>query len=327
MGPGALITGATGFVGSHLVERLTGEGWRVRALVRPTSDTRVLERLGAERVVGDLGDREAIRRASAGMDVVYHLAAVTWALDEGGFVRANVEGTRNVAEGLLEAGPRPQRVVYLSSYAACGPATPERPRRLADPPEPLTAYGRTKLEGERIVRSLEQQGVQVVVLRAPTVYGPGDRALLTYFQLTRWGLAPLPAGAAQRRIQMLYAPDLARALERAAQAPPGTYAVSEPTEHSWTEVVSTISRVLEKRPLRIPLPSVLVRAAAAVTETVGRLRGEAVPFNREKAREMLAAAWTCDLTGSEALLEPGEATPLEEGIFHTVQWYRSQGWL
>lgn len=322
----ALITGATGFVGSHLVERLADEGWQMRALVRPTSDTSTLERFGVERVVGDLGDREAIRSACAGVDVVYHLAALTWALDEASFVRANVEGTRNVADGLLRAGPRPQRLVYLSSYAACGPARPERPRRLKDPPAPIGLYGRTKLEGEEIVRSLEQQGVQVVVLRAPAVYGPGDRALLTYFQLVRWRLAPLPSGG-ERRLQMIYAPDLARALARAAHVPPGTYAVAEPTEHEWSAMVAAIGRALKKKPLRVPLPPVLVRAAAAVSETVGKLRGQAVPFNREKAREMLAAAWTCDLTGSEALLGPREATPLEEGIFRTVQWYRSQGWL
>lgn len=322
----ALVTGATGFVGDHLVERLAGEGWQLRALVRSTSDTASLERHGVERVVGDLGDREAIRRASGGVDVVYHLAAATWALDEAGFVRANVEGTRNVAEGLLRAGPRPQRLVYLSSYAACGPAPPERPRRLADPPAPIGLYGRTKLQGEEIVRSLEQQGVQVVVIRAPAVYGPGDRALLTYFQLVRWGLAPLPSGG-ERRLHMIYAPNLARALARAAQAPPGTYAVAAPNEHEWSEVVRTIARALKKKPLRVPLPPMLVRAAAAVSETVGKLRGQAVPFNREKAREMLAAAWTCELTGSEVLLGPEEATPLEEGIFRTVQWYRSQGWL
>lgn len=326
MSRSALITGATGFVGGHLAGQLASEGWQVRALVRSTSNTGVLERLGADLVRGDLGDREAIQRASAGVEVVFHLAATTWALDEAGYVRSNVEGTRNVVEGLLRAEPRPRRLVYLSSYAACGPARAGRPRRLDEAPEPLTTYGRTKLEGERLAGSAGAQGVEVLILRAPPVYGPGDRALLSYVRMVRWGLAPVPGGG-ERWTHMLYAPDLARALVRAATAPPGTYAVAEPVEHRWSAVIETIAQALGKRPLSLPLPPSLVRAAAAVTETLGALRGTAVPFNREKAQEMLAAAWTCDLSGSEALLAPEEATPLAEGISRTIQWYRSQGWL
>lgn len=322
----ALITGATGFVGRHLVERLASEGWELHALVRPTSDTSELERLGVRRWTGDLGKVDLLREACCQVDVVYHLAAVTAALDNAGYERANVEGTRALVEAVAAADPRPGRLVYLSSYAACGPAPADGVRGTEETPAPLTAYGRTKLAGEEIVRSLAGRGVDVVVMRAPAVYGPGDRALLPYFRLIRWHLAPIPDGG-ENRLHLLYVGDLARALAGAAGVEPGIYAVASPGVHRWADVVGTIASVMDRRPFRISLPAPLVRFAARITQGAGSLVGRAVPFNREKAEEMLASAWVCDLTGSEMMLPPDEATPLREGISQTVRWYTRRGWL
>lgn len=322
----ALITGATGFVGRHLSEALASAGWRIRALVRPTSDTARLRELGAELFPGDLSDREAIRRASEGAEVAFHLAAVTGLRGDTDFHRANVQGTRDLVEGVRAAEPRPRRLVYLSSYAACGPSEPGRRRTLQQEPAPLTAYGRSKLAGEQIVRELEQAGVEVVVLRAPAVYGPGDHAMLPYFRLVRLGLAPSPSGP-ERLLHLIYVGDLARALLRAADAPAGTYPVAEPVEHTWGGVVAAMAAELGRNPVRIPLPPALVRSAAAVTEAAGKVLGRSTVFNREKAREMLAPAWVCDLSGTGAVLPVAETTSLSEGLSQTVRWYTRQGWL
>jgi len=326
MGRVAFITGATGFVGRHLVPQLVESGWRVRTLVRPSSDTRHLERCGVELHTGDLGDRDALSRGVSGTDTVFHLAAITAARTEREYVSANVDGTRAVVEAILAGGPNRPRLVYLSSYAAGGPSLEGRPRTLNAPPRPLTAYGRTKLAGEVIARDGSLEGLEVVVIRAPAVYGAGGRDLLTYFRLVRWRLAPVPGGE-DRRLHMIFAPDLGLALRRSADVSPDTYAVADPVEYTWGEVVAAIADALGRSAFRLPLPPFLVRSVAAATETFGRAVGRAVPFNREKAEEMLAPAWTCDLSGSEVLLRPGEATPLREGIAETVRWYRRQGWL
>jgi dihydroflavonol-4-reductase len=322
----AFVTGATGFMGRHLVHQLTHHGWRVRALVRRTSDTAHLRRDGVEIVYGDLLDPASLAGQTDGSDTVFHLAALTSARTEQEYEAANAGGTRAVVQAILGADRAPRRLVYLSSYAAVGSATERGPRSMEEPPAPLTAYGRTKLEGERIAGEAEDAGVELVVVRAPAVYGPGDRALLPFFRLVRWGLGPRPAGA-ERRLHLVFAPDLALALRRAADAEPGTYAVAEPVEHRWEEIVGVIGAILNRRPLALPLPPFIVRTAARVAESFGRVAGTSVPFNREKAEEMLALAWTCDLAGSEALLPPERATPLEVGIRETVRWYLRQGWL
>ena len=321
----ALITGASGFVGGHLAERLSGQGWRVRALVRASSDTTRLRALGAELATGSLDDADAIAAAADGADTVFHLAARTTAPSAAEFHRANVEGTRNVALGAVRAGTRPRRLVYLSSYAACGPSLNGRPRGMEETPAPLTAYGRTKLEGEAAAREAQAAGVELLVLRSPSVYGPGDRAFLPVFRLARRALAPIPTGPV-RRLHMVYVHDLVLALANAADAPPGTYAVAEPVAHAYGELVDEIGRAVRGRtPLHVPIPAALLKVSGAVAERLGGVLKTGGVFSREKADEMLAEGWVCDLTGSERLLP--RATTLAEGTAETARWYRTQGWL
>lgn len=323
----ALITGATGFVGGHLAGYLVQRGWKVRALVRPTSDTARLRELGAELVAGDLDAADALAAAASGADTVFHLAGATTAPSEAAFRRSNTEGTRNVVTGVLRAGERPRRLVYASSYAACGPAVNGRPRRMDETPAPLTAYGRSKLAGEAEALAAAEQGVEVVVLRVPAVYGPGDRAsFLPLFRLVRRRLAPLPAGPA-RRAHLIYVDDLARAFARAADVAPGTYPVAGPRAHPFPELLEGIGQAVGAKPLRIPIPPAVFRAAGSVAGRFGDLLGGAGVFNREKAEEVLAEAWECDLSGSEALLPPDEAMPLGRGLAETARWYRTHGWL
>jgi dihydroflavonol-4-reductase len=326
MGRLAFVTGATGFIGRLLVEDLIAWDWKVRALVRSTSDTTHLRSRDVELIVADLTDRASLRDAVVSTDTVFHLAATNFARTEADYRAANVAGTQALVDAAVTSNPRPRRLVYLSSYAAVGPSDPTGCRSAELAPRPLTAYGRSKLAGEQVSKKAEETGLEVVVIRAPAVYGPGDRALLSYFKIVRLGIALAPAGA-DRKLHLVYGPDLASALRRAADVPPATYAVAEPVVHLWADIARTIATSMDRRPIRISLPSPAVRAAARATEAIGRLANRPVAFNREKAEEMLAPAWICDLAGSELLLPLAETTSLREGIDHTVRWYHRQGWL
>lgn len=325
----AFLTGATGFVGSHLAEALVGRGVDVRALVRPTSDTRLLERLGVERVRGTIADDATLARAAADADVVFHLAALTRARSVAAYDRVNAAGTRTLVDALRGGGPRPHRIVYLSSLAAVGPCVDGRPVQVQDPPRPLTAYGRSKLAGERAIANATDNGIEAVVLRAPAVYGPGDRDLFRFFRLASYGVLPVPRGP-ERPVQLLHVRDLVEALIAAATTPgaAGTYHVAEDRSYAWEEVARLIGRAVGRPGASvIRVPPTLVRLAAALGEAAAGTMGRTTIFNRDKARELLAPGWLCETERARRDLGFIASIPLSEGLTETATWYREHGWL
>lgn len=319
-----LITGATGFVGSHLIEALSERGATARALVRETSDVSLLERHGIVRVIGDLSDREALTRAVADAEVVLHVAAATRALGAAAFHDVNEGGTRRLLDA-MEAGGGGRRLVYLSSLAAVGPAR-GRPVRPGDEPRPITAYGRSKLAGER--EALARAAIRTTVLRPPAVYGPRDRDLLTFFRAARRGVLPV-LGSPDRRLQMIHAADLARAIIRAAESPEaaGVFHVAEPVVYRWDEVLDRMGAAVGRDGVRIPVPATVLKGAAAISEAVARLRGRPAIFDRDKALELLADDWVCETDAARQALRFEASIPLAEGLAETAGWYRAHGWL
>ncbi len=319
-----LVTGATGFVGSHLVEVLAEAGVGVRALVRRTSRTAALEALGVERVEGALEDPASMARAAAGTDVVFHLAALTRARNRDEFFRANAEGARSAARAAAEAGAR---LVFLSSLAAAGPSPDGRRVVESDPPRPITQYGRSKLAGEEACNSVGG-ALEVVVLRAPAVYGPRDRDLFRFFSMAARGVIAMPAGP-ERWLQLIHVRDLARALVCAGQAsrPGRLYHVADTRAYGWTEVAALVAEAVGGRVRVVRVPAALVSAAAGASELGARLLGRATIFNRDKARELLAPSWLCETGAAERDLGFVARTSLARGLKETAEWYRSRGWL
>ncbi|HET9982791.1 MAG TPA: NAD-dependent epimerase/dehydratase family protein [Longimicrobiales bacterium] len=321
-----LVTGATGFVGSHFVEALARSGSRVRALVRASSRTDTLRRTGAEIVCGTLDDPALLRHAVDGVDVVYHLAALTKARTADEYRRVNVEGSRALVEAAAAASAR--RFVYLSSLAAVGPSYDGRPVSTADVPRPLTQYGRTKLAGEEACRAFADT-LEVVVLRAAAVYGPRDRDLYRFFSMAARGVLAIPGGP-DRPTQLVHVHDLVDALVRAGSAPSpteGVYHVAEARAYPSVEVARLIAQAVG-RPVRLlRVPPRMLSAAAAVSELGAGLVGRATIFNRDKARELLAPGWLCETLAAERDLGFVARTALPEGLKETAAWYRASGWL
>jgi nucleoside-diphosphate-sugar epimerase len=271
-------------------------------------------------------DRGSLERAMSGVHVALHLAALTRARNEDEFRTVNEGGTRRLVEAATESGTC-HRLVYVSSLAAAGPATRDRPVTAFDEPHPLTAYGRSKLAGERICEAVQDE-IQTIILRPPAVYGPRDKDLLPFFKLAAAGILPAPTGP-RRRLQMIHAADLAQGILAAAfsDRARGVYHVAEATAYTWEEILELMARAVGKSGRVVPVPRPLLDAVGAFMGKWGRLTGEPQIFDRDKVRELLAPGWLCETAGARRDFGFSATIPLEEGLVKTVAWYRDRGWL
>ena len=320
----ALVTGATGFVGRHLVDALVQAGDTVTALVRSPEKAGLLGRGGVRLAPGHLGSLEALRSAVHGQEVIYHVAGLVAARNEAGFLAVNRDGTLRLLEAAAEAG-RP-RIVLVSSLAAAGPAP--RGSRLSgdEEPHPVTAYGRSKLAGERVVR---RAGLPWVIVRPPAVYGPFDTEMLRVFRAVKLGMVPV-FGDGSQELSLVYGPDLGRALAAAGRTPAAEGQILYPCHPevvTTASLVGTVAGAMTRKTRLVPLPRWVAWSALGIIGTVARLTGRATVLTPDKAREFFAPAWTCDpaplttLTGWKAEFD------LARGAAATSAWYRERGLL
>lgn len=318
-----LVTGATGFLGSHLAELLVREGHQVKALVRKTSKTDLLEALGAELHHASLEGGEGLDEAVADVDAVVHGAGLVKARTVGEFSEVNEGGTRNLLEATKRSRPGVRRFVYVSSLAAYGfRAHPEAE------PEPVTHYGRSKRAGERAVREAAGE-LPVTIIRPPAIYGPRDTEMYNFFKMigTR---TKVFMGSSENKLSLIYGPDCARALYHALTVdhPSGrVYFVEDGRIYTQAEFATVVEEALGVRAMSLKLPLWVVYVAAWLSEMYGKASNRAVMLTRDKLNELKQPDVTCH--GPEIREELGwepEVT-IEEGARRTVQWYREHGWL
>ena len=210
-----LVTGATGFLGSHVAEQLARQGHAVRVLVRRTSDRTFLQGFEAEEALGEVTQPESLPAVVDGVEAIVHAAGLTKARSAAEFEAVNARATSELARAA--AGSGVQRFLYVSSLAAAGPSADGRPRTEEMPLEPISAYGRSKARAEAHVR--EQVGDERwTIIRPPIVYGPGDRALLPVFRMVACGVVPL-VGFGSRHYSLIHVSDLVRGIAEALAHP------------------------------------------------------------------------------------------------------------
>lgn len=344
-----LVTGATGFIGTHLVLELLRLGHNVACLVRSPARLDALDRRLAELapsnktkaaeirpVIGDVCDAESIAPAIAGSDVVFHLAGLTKALRPRDFWPVNERGVENVA-AVCARQSKPPVLVVTSSLAAAGPSRDNHLRSEEEEAAPVSHYGRSKRAGELAAERWADRA-PISIVRPPIVFGEGDEMAVSLFRpIAKIGVHFVPGCAYDPRVSAIHAEDLVAALLLVAEhgrriCPDGKssgYYFAAADEHpTYAELGRLIGTALGRSRVRVqPLPKRWVWTAAAAVETFARLRGKAGALSIDKVREARAGSWTCSPERIRSELGFRPAKPLLERLRQTAQWYRKAGWL
>jgi dihydroflavonol-4-reductase len=336
VGPGAtaaqgegavLVTGATGFTGGHLARALQQRGYRVRALVRPTTDASDLIRAGLEVVPGDITSQQEVDRAASGVNAVYHLAALfrTAGHTSGEYRAVHVDGTRNVLEAAARFGV--DRVVHCSTAGVHG-AIRDIPASEESPFNPGDIYQETKLEGELLAQEAFRGGVPGVIVRPVGIYGPGDLRFLKLFRAVRSGRFRM-FGTGEVPYHLTYIDDLVAGFILCGERPEAlgeVYILAGDKHVSLNELVSAVAHSMGVRPPRGHLPLGPLLAAAAACEWLCRPLGVDPPLHKRRVEFFVHPR---AFTNAKARRDLGFApeVQLSEGLRRTADWYFERGYL
>ena len=323
-----LVTGASGFVGGHVVEALARKGIRPRCLVRQTSRLDFIKEWSPDLVFGDTTSLASLEAAVEGVDGVVHCAGVTQALSRSDYWRVNVDGCSNLYRACLAKSPAVRRIVHISSLAAWGPSVAGKPVQEGQERHPVSDYGSSKLAGQRVAEA-HMDRLPIVILVPPAVYGPSDKAFLKLFACAKRGFSPV-IGREERWVSLIYVKDLARAVLaclESEKAVGNEYLLEDGHPHTWREVTIAIGQSLHTSPVRVRIPLVVAKAAGVVIGCVARCTGKPALFGRDRLKDFLQPSWTCSSAKIGAELGFAPEVALEQGVAESCRWYTEHHWL
>jgi nucleoside-diphosphate-sugar epimerase len=335
-----LVTGASGFVGKHLVAALTDRGDEITCLVRKSSRIDPTWKAGTRLVFGDVTNPDSLPPAVSGQDIVYHVAGCTQALAPRQFYRVNQRGVANVAQ-VCAGQTNPPVLVSVSSLAAAGPAIDDKPKIESDRSMPVSHYGHSKRAGERAAEAFADR-VPITIVRPPIVLGEADRMGLPLFRsIARFAVHMVP-GLNRRRFSLIHADDLVQLLilaaERGKRLPPhgrpeshgsqGYYFAACEEDPAYSDLGRMVAEAVGRHlVVIIPTATPMLWMVAVAGEAVSHLRQDPLFMNLDKAREITAGSWICSARAATEELGFSVGAPLLERLRQTAEWYRKEGWL
>ncbi len=324
----AVVTGANGFVGSHLVDNLLEKGFTVRCIVRKSSNLKWLDGKNLEIFDSGLFDKDGLRKAFKDANYIFHVAGVVKSKTKEGYFKGNVDTTRNLLEVALENKSAIKRFLVVSSQTVVGPSIRGKIVNELTECNPITTYGRSKLEEEKLVLSYKDK-LPITICRAPAVYGERDTEIFIYFQAFNRGLTTT-IGLNKKELSLIHVADLVEGFYLAALSEKSIgeiYFISSEKFYTWQEINSITAKILNKKPIIIKVPHSLVYTIASIAQLIAVFSKQPATLNIEKAKDITQQYWTCDT--SKAMKDFGykQKISIEDGIKRTCDWYKEMKWI
>lgn len=324
-----LLTGANGFVGSHILRKLLAQGVDTSILIRETSDTSLIDDIinNARVLIGSLDDLDSLENAVRNAECIIHCAGKTKAARPKELYSANREGTARLLDAVSAKSRRLKHFILISSLAVSGPGTVESPAREDARPLPKSHYGKSKRMAENQV--IRRCPAPWTILRPGPVYGAGDKDfLLTFKPLTR-RIMPLIDGG-RMRISLIYAPDAARGVLECigrGETFGKTYHLGSHESITTARLLRTASKILGVKPRELRIPSAMLYPFCMITDALARRTGKVMALNMDKLHELRSPGWVCSVDRLASDIGFTADTPLADGLAETFAWYRDRGWL
>lgn len=324
-----LVTGATGFLGSHIADILKERGHDVVCIVRKKSNLRWVENKGFELVEASLSDIKTLEKVVEGIDIIIHSAGLTAAKSMEDFVRANLTGTKNLYEAARKHAPKLKRFLHVSSQTAVGPSKSlEEISTEECEMKPLTSYGKSKKMAEDYIIS-ENGIIPYTIVRPPAVYGPRDSATMPMFKAAEKGIGTL-IGFDDKYVSLVSSMDLCRGIVDAAFSENTinqTYFIGSEQYYDWTTIIEAMADSAGKsKVLKIRIPHSIVKIMGSINGLIGRMTGKPPVFDSEKSIDFIQKYWTCSVEKAKRDFGYEQKYSLEEGFKITYDWYKSNGW-
>ena len=319
----ALVTGATGFIGSHLVETLVAQEWEVTCLVRPSSRVELLKKLPVRIVASQAEDSQSLEKAVKGQDYIFHLAGRIRSARRDVYERANHLLTRDLVQACLAKNLTLKRFVYVSSISAAGPSLPGRYMDENDPCAPTSEYGRSKLRGEEAVLK-SWTSIPATIIRPPNVYGPRQQETELLLKIISKRIVPLLKDRGEKT-SLIYVKDLVKGIIQAALSSKTrnqVYYLTDGKGYSWRKIILIMKKYVLGKSIFLPLPEEIVYFLAWLTDVLKKARIVKSYFGRKAWRAMTQTTWLFSSSKAETHFGFRPKFSLEEGIKETVNAYR-----
>lgn len=325
----ALVTGGTGFLGTHLIELLLAKGYSVRCLAKDRLHANCFPKNSVEIMIGDVSQTLEWEPIFGGVSHVFHLAGLTRASSKQEYVRGNYGATRHFLEVSRKYGRALKKFVYASSLAVTGPSESGEPVDEATPCRPVSAYGWSKFLAEREVFRYGEE-LPFVILRPSSIYGPRERDFLSFMKLVKHGVHVL-IGGRETVMSLVHVRDVVKGMVLAAENDNSTgqvYCLGSKRAFSTGEIARSLAQIMGVRvPVRIRVPLSVTYAAACVSQTVGWLLNKPPFLNLERVKEVMRSPWICSIAKAQEQLGYVPEIGLREGLASTYEWYVQHGLL